>query len=147
MGIAVSEPVRVPICSSEHAISARANGREMAKRLGFSSSEVTLIVTVISELTRNILQYAGNGEIVLTALDRGDRTGLEIQARDSGPGIPNIQQALQTGYSTSGGLGVGLPGVRRLMDECDIESEEGKGTIVTVRKWRKWQATRSSSGA
>jgi serine/threonine-protein kinase RsbT len=138
----VSEPVIVPICSSEHAISARANGRELARRLGFSSSEVTLIVTVISELTRNILQYAQTGEVVLTALQSGDRVGLEIQARDSGPGIPNIQQALQTGYSTSGGLGVGLPGVKRLMDECIIESEEGKGTTVTVRKWRKWQGSR-----
>ena len=140
--MAVSEPVTVPICSSEHAITARANGREMARRLGFSSSEVTLIVTAISELARNILQYAGTGEIALIPVEVGERIGLEIQARDSGPGIPNVQQALQTGFSTSGGLGVGLPGVRRLMDDFNIESEEGVGTIVTVRKWRKWQATR-----
>jgi serine/threonine-protein kinase RsbT len=117
-------------------VAARQKGRALATRLGFSSSDATIIATAISELARNIVLYAKGGEIILIAIDRGAQQGLIISAKDEGEGIADIRQALQDGYSTSGRLGVGLPGVKRLMDEFDIASEVGKGTIVTVRKWK-----------
>ena len=128
--------IRVPVESDVDIVAARQKGRALATRLGFSSSDATIIATAISELARNIVLYASRGEIVLIALDRGTQRGLIISAKDEGEGIPDIRQALQDGYSTSGRLGVGLPGVKRLMDEFDIASEMGKGTIVTVRKWK-----------
>jgi len=128
--------IRVPVESDVDIVAARQKGRALATRLGFSSSDATIIATAISELARNIVLYASRGEIVLIALDRGMQRGLIISAKDEGEGIPDIRQALQDGYSTSGRLGVGLPGVKRLMDEFDIASETGKGTIVTVRKWK-----------
>ena len=109
----------------------------MATRLGFTSTDLVLITTAISELARNILLYAKNGEIMVKALNSGERNGILLVARDQGPGIPNIELAMQGGYSTSGNLGLGLPGVRRLMDEMDIESSVGSGTTVTARKWKR----------
>ncbi len=109
----------------------------MAAQLGFPPSDLALIATAISELARNIVQYAASGEIIVNLVDDDKRRGVIIVARDKGPGISDIKKALQDGYSTSGSLGLGLPGVRRLMDEFDIESEAGHGTTVTIAKWRR----------
>lgn len=118
-------------------VGARQKGRMLAATLGFSSSELTLIATAISELARNIVQYAKHGEIVLRLLERGEQRGIMIRAKDEGPGIPDIRRALQGGFSTSRSLGLGLAGVRRLMDEFEIESRIGFGTTVTARKWKR----------
>lgn len=127
--------VRVSVETDTDIITARQKGRVLGTRLGFSSCDATIVATAISELARNIVLYAKRGEIILLAVERGERTGLIITARDDGEGIPDVEQALRDGYSTSGRLGVGLPGVRRLMDEFEIESEVGRGTTVTVKKW------------
>ena len=108
----------------------------MAMELGFSSGDATLVAAAISELARNIISYAGEGEIELNPLRGSNRTGIRIIARDEGPGIRDIPQALRDGFSTSGSLGIGLPGVKRLMDEFAIDSLPGRGTIVTVKKWK-----------
>ncbi len=127
--------VRVPVESDADIVTARQKGRVLGTRLGFSSCDATIVATAISELARNIVLYAKRGEIILVAVERGERSGLIITARDDGEGIPDVEQALRDGYSTSGRLGVGLPGVRRLMDEFEIASEIGRGTTVTVKKW------------
>src|SRR5262245_52731047 len=125
-----TEEIRVPVESDTDIVAARQKGRMLATRLGFSSGDATIVATAISELARNIVLYAKRGEVVLIAIE-GERRGLVISARDEGPGIPDIRQAMQDGYSTSGRLGVGLPGVRRLMDEFEIVSEPELGTTVT----------------
>jgi serine/threonine-protein kinase RsbT len=127
----------VPITSAADVVVARQRGRAMAIRIGFGGSDPTLLATAISELARNILQYAQSGEIVLSPGQNGTHVGIVISARDSGPGIADIPRAMQDGYSTGRGLGLGLPGVKRLVDEFEIVSEAGKGTRVTVRKWVK----------
>jgi serine/threonine-protein kinase RsbT len=127
--------IRVPIGSDIDIVTARQKGRELASHLGFSSSQLALIATAISELARNIVTYAKQGEVVLKLIERGEKRGIHIIAWDKGPGIRNIAQAMQDGYSTSGGLGMGLPGVRRLMDEFEIVSKNGEGTTVTIKKW------------
>ena len=109
----------------------------MATAIGFSATDATLIATAISELARNIVMYAGQGEVIIRGVEISLRKGIAIVARDGGPGIRSIEDVLRDGYSTSGGLGLGLPGVKRLMDECAIESELGRGTMVTVKKWLK----------
>ncbi len=116
---------------------ARQTVREAARALGFESTDTTRIVTAASELARNLMQYAGEGIMIVGSLKADDRCGIELRFADRGPGIPDIQKALEEGYSTSGGLGLGLPGAQRLMDEMDIQSVVGQGTTVTVRKWRK----------
>ena len=127
----------MPVRSEYDLVPARQKGRELAERLGFSSSEATLVATAISELARNIVAYAARGEIVLKGSHEGVRRGVTVIACDEGPGIANVDLALQEGYSTSGGLGIGLPGVRRIMDEFRIDSEPGRGTTVTATKWRQ----------
>lgn len=116
-------------------VTARQQGRALAERVGFAGSDLTVIATVISELGRNILTYAGNGEIVLRPRYQGNRRGIVVVARDQGPGIVDVELALQDAYSTSKSLGLGLPGTRRLMDEFEILSAVGQGTTVTVTKW------------
>jgi serine/threonine-protein kinase RsbT len=127
---------QIPINGSRDVVAARQEGRAVALQAGFSLSEATLIATTISELARNIVSYAACGCITLKRLkgSEGSR-GLTIIATDSGPGITDIAQALRDGFSSSGGLGLGLPGVRRLMDEFEIDSQPGAGTTVTVTKW------------
>jgi serine/threonine-protein kinase RsbT len=125
----------IPIASDLDIIRARQTGRTEASKLGFSSTDLTLIATAISELARNIVMYARQGEIVVRLVQTSERQGVIVMARDKGPGIADIRQTLQDGYSTSRSLGLGLPGVRRLMDEFEIESQLGKGTVVTVKKW------------
>jgi len=126
----------VPVNADIDIVTARQKGRELARDLGFTSTDLALIATAISELARNIILYANSGEIVLSVVENGSRRGLKVVARDDGPGIPDIERALEEGFSTSRSLGLGLSGVRRLMDEFDIVSEVGNGTTVTVKKWR-----------
>jgi len=109
----------------------------MATELGFSTGDATLIATAISELARNIVSYARKGQITLKMVNGLNRQGIAVIASDDGPGIADIRQALRDGFSTSGSLGLGLPGVRRLMDEFEITSQPGRGTIVAVKKWRQ----------
>jgi serine/threonine-protein kinase RsbT len=128
---------RVEINSDQDIVIARQKGRILAGELGFSSGDATLIATAISELARNIVSYARRGEIKLKGIHGSSRIGIQVIASDNGPGIIDIRQALRDGYSTSGSLGLGLPGVRRLMDEFEISSQPGKGTMVAVKKWRQ----------
>ena len=128
--------IQVAINSDQDIILARQKGRALAAELGFAASDATLIATAISELARNIVSYAHRGEIALKIVNGADRQGLSIVASDCGPGIPDIRQALRDGFSTSGSLGMGLPGVRRLMDEFEITSQPGRGTTVAVKKWK-----------
>jgi serine/threonine-protein kinase RsbT len=129
--------VVVPIRSDVDVVNARQQARNLVSSLRFSSSDLTLIATAISEVARNIVAYAGCGEIVLRITQRGERRGLMVIAKDCGPGIPDIDRAMQDGFSTSGGLGLGLPGSKRLMDEFNLASAVGKGTEVTMTKWER----------
>lgn len=123
----------IPVQDIEDIVQARQKGRFLAQELNFSPTQSTLVATVISELARNIILYAGNGFITLTrGKSEAGRGGLQIVASDNGPGIEDIARALISGYSSSGGLGLGLPGVRQLADEFHIESAVGHGTTVTV---------------
>jgi RNA polymerase sigma factor (sigma-70 family) len=130
-----AEEVRVPVRTDADVVAARQAARELAERLDFSPTELTEIATAVSEIVRNIVRFADFGDVLVELLD-SPRRGLRITARDSGPGIPDVQQALQDGYSTYQGLGLGLPGARRLMDEFAVVSEQGRGTTVTMIKWR-----------
>lgn len=127
--------IDVPVCKDSDVVTARQQGRELARQVGFSPVEATLIATAISELARNIVLYAKHGTMSMAATRDGNRTGVAITFRDEGPGIPDVPRALIGGYTTSGGMGLGLSGVRRIMDAMDVESQLGKGTTVTVRKW------------
>ncbi len=131
------EEVRVLITSDRDIVAARQKGRALATELGFEATKLTFIATAISELARNIVFYARRGEILLKELNSKDQLGIMVVARDEGPGILNIRQALQDGFSTSGSLGLGLPGIKRLMDEFEISSTVGQGTTVTVKMWLK----------
>ncbi len=104
--------------------------------MGFSATEMTVIATAVSEISRNIVRFADRGEVFVELVDE-PRPGLRVVARDTGPGIADIKQALSTGFSTYRGLGLGLPGARRLMDEFDLASKVGRGTTVTMTKWRR----------
>jgi anti-sigma regulatory factor (Ser/Thr protein kinase) len=132
----VGYEIRVRIDSDLDIVAARQKGRELATGLGFGPTDSTLIATAISELARNIVLYAEGGEIILQSQD-SDPAGIFVVAFDEGPGIPDPVRAIHDGYSTSGSLGLGLPGVRRLMDEFDIVSEIGRGTTVTAKKWKR----------
>ncbi|VVB85632.1 Anti-sigma F factor [uncultured archaeon] len=125
----------IPINSEIDIVTARQKGRAMAAQLGFSSTELTLIATAISEIARNIVEYAREGEISLSIAHEGDKQGIVVMGCDNGPGIPDIKLAMQDGYSTGKSLGLGLPGAKRLMDEFEIVSEVGRGTKVTMKKW------------
>ncbi len=127
----------IPINTDIDVVAARQKGRELATVLGFVSTDSTLLATAISELARNIIRYANNGEILISSVQSGDRVGITVVARDKGPGIANISLAMQDGFSTSGGLGLGLPGVKRMMDEFHLVSEENNGTKVTIKKWKR----------
>lgn len=136
-GAALSSEAIVPITSDLDIVTARQRGRALASQLGYSTTDATLIATAISELARNIVRYAKRGEIVVASTINGNKPGIVIVARDAGPGIANVPRAMMGGYSTSGGLGLGLPGVRRLMDEFEITSALGQGTTVTIRRWKR----------
>ena len=128
--------VRVGIASASDIVAARQQARAVASEIGFNGSDLTVVATAISEIARNIVEYARVGEIVIGPTEAGDgRRGITIVARDEGPGISNTSLVLQDGFSTGKGLGLGLPGARRLMDEFDLTSELGRGTTVTMTKW------------
>jgi len=129
--------IRVSIDSEADIVAARQQGRALAAELGFSSGDLTLIATAISEVARNIVAYAKRGEILLSLAEQNSKRGIVVVARDQGPGIPDIAQAMQDGYSTSHGLGLGLPGAKRLMDEFDIVSQVGQGTTIVMKKWAR----------
>lgn len=128
------DEVRVPIRTDADVVAARRAAREIAGRLSFSRTDLTVIATAVSEVTRNIVRFAGTGEVVVEIVE-ADRRGVQVVARDSGQGIPDIDKAVTDGYSTYNGLGLGLPGARRLMDEFAVVSEAGRGTTVTMTKW------------
>jgi serine/threonine-protein kinase RsbT len=118
-------------------VTARQKGRELAGKLGFSSTDQTLLATAISEVARNIVSYAGRGEIVISYVEESGRTGIMVVASDQGPGIADPELAMRDGYSTGNSLGMGLPGARRLVDEFELKSASGQGTTVTLRKWTR----------
>jgi RNA polymerase sigma factor (sigma-70 family) len=130
------DEVRIPVHVDADVVAARRAAREMAARIGFSPTDLTVIATAVSEVARNIVRFAGSGEVVVDLLEQ-PRPGVRIVARDTGPGIPDVELALADGYSTYAGLGLGLPGARRLMDEFALASETGRGTTVTMTKWRR----------
>ncbi len=125
----------VNIHNSDDIVAARKAGHQLALDLGFSLTDVTMIATAISEIARNITSYAGRGAIRVTVADRDGRKALVVRAEDEGPGIADIERAMEDGYSTGRGLGMGLPGARRLMDRLIVESLVGRGTVVEMWKW------------
>ena len=131
----MANEAQIPISSAVDIVAARQQGRQLALKLGFQAGDVTLIAAAISEVARNIVDHAKKGEMAFERIHNGTKDGLQIIARDAGPGIPDVNQAMQYGYSTRRGLGVGLPGAKWLMDEFDIVSKVGKGTTVTMKKW------------
>lgn len=131
---------RIPISGEGDIVTARGRARELARALGFGMVDQSRIATAVSELTRNVVRYAmdGRGEAVLRRLADGrGRAGLEIAVIDQGPGIADVDLAMREGVTSGSGMGMGLPGTRRLMDEMEIDSAPGRGTTVTIRKWRR----------
>jgi serine/threonine-protein kinase RsbT len=127
--------IRIPVLSAADIVKARQHGRALALKLGFPAVDLTMIAAAISEVARNIVQYAAPGAIILVPLQEDGRCGLRIAASDEGPGIPDIPKAMQYGYSSGNGLGVGLPGARWLMDDFELVSKPGRGTTITMTKW------------
>ena len=132
----MADEVTVEVASDGDLVQARAEARALAGRLGFSRTDATLIATAISEIARNMVVHAHGGEIVLAAEHDDTRYGVTVVARDTGPGIRDIDSALEEGVGTGDGFGLGLPGARRVMDEFEVDSNNGTGTVVTMRKWR-----------
>ncbi|NJB69429.1 serine/threonine-protein kinase RsbT [Desulfobaculum xiamenense] len=128
---------RVDLVDLSDTGAALSTARLMAKEAGFEETDQYLIATAVSELATNIIRYAGRGAVNIRIIQDDERTGLEVIAQDSGPGIEDIEQAMQDNYSTGNSLGLGLPGVKRIMDEFTIESRVGQGTTCTARKWRR----------
>jgi serine/threonine-protein kinase RsbT len=127
--------MRLEIKTEEDIITSRAMAKELAREVGFGMVDQTKIATAISELTRNVFKYAGEGVLHLAVVKKNDRQGLEITCVDRGPGITDIELALREGYTTGKGLGMGLPGVRKLMDEFELSSTPREGTRVVTRMW------------
>ncbi len=134
--MAASRPVSLPIAGEIDIMKARQEVRTQAQTLGFSLVDQTRITTAVSELVRNIVKYAVKGNIDIEMAENGARKGIRVVCRDEGPGIPDIDLAMKEGYTTGKGLGYGLPGAKRLVDQFEIWSEVGKGTKVTIIKWR-----------
>ena len=131
----------IPIASDADVVTARQEARAMASRLELSSTDQTLLATAISEVARNITAYAVRGEVLLSVIeDDGGRRGIRVIARDDGPGIENVELALQDGFTSGTGLGLGLPGARRLVHHFEIETAPGRGTKVTLVMWERESA-------
>lgn len=128
-------PIRMRIATDADVMGSVLSTRGLAGEVGFDATGQQRIATAVSELARNILKYAGTGEVILSETLRNRRRGIEIRVRDRGPGIEDIEQALEDHYSSSGTLGLGLPGVKRMVDEFEIDSEPGQGTEVVIRQW------------
>lgn len=133
----MGDPSRWVIAADTDIVRARQDARDLAAEAGFSAGDQTVIAAAISEIARNILMYARTGTITARLERNGDRDGIVVVAEDQGPGIPDIRRAIQDGFSTSGGLGLGLPGARRLMDDFEVVSEQGRGTRITMKKWKR----------
>jgi len=136
----VAADLRIEIAGEDGIVAARQAAREAARRLGFGLVDQSRIATAVSELARNVVRYAtdGRGEAIVRAVEAPERgAGLEVVVCDQGPGIPDIALAMRDGYTSGPGLGMGLPGARRLMDDFAIDSALGRGTTVTIRKWRR----------
>ena len=133
----MADDARVAIRTDADVVTARQEARTMGAALGFSSTDLTLLATAISEVARNITTYAGEGEVLLRVLHDGGRAGIEVVASDQGPGITDVELAMQDGYTTGNGLGLGLPGTRRLVDEFELETEPGVGTRIRLVKWTR----------
>ena len=131
----MSDEARVAIQRDGDIIAARQKGRDLAAQAGFKGSDLTIIATAISEIARNIIVFAQQGEVSLRVIEKAGRRGVLIVAEDQGPGIPDIEQAMRDGFSTGKSLGLGLPGAKRLMDEFQIVSAPGQGTTVTMKRW------------
>jgi serine/threonine-protein kinase RsbT len=129
------DAITIPIEGDADIVAARLKSRQLAKQVGFTGTDLVLIATAISEITRNIVCYATGGQMTLTAVTEGRRRGITFVMRDQGPGISDVQQAMRDGFSTGKSLGLGLPGARRLMDDFQIVSSAGQGTTVTMSKW------------
>ena len=127
--------VEVAVASDADVVTARLEGRSLAAALGFAATELALIATAISEVARNLVVHAGRGTILIAPVQGPNGAGIEVIARDDGPGIADIDRAMQDGFTTGDGLGLGLPGARRLMDEFEITSAPGQGTTVRMTKW------------
>lgn len=137
--------VRIPIDSEADVALAEEHGRRLASRLDFLPSDVTAIAAAILEVARNVLAHGCRGDLLLHLIQKRGRLGVSIVARDKGPGITNVRQALRDGCSTSGGSGLGLASARRLMDEFKLQSEPGRGTTVTMRKWTRCRQDQRAS--
>lgn len=133
----MGDPSRWIIAADLDIVRARQEVRSLAAEAGFSAGDQTVIAAAISEIARNILMYARTGTITARLERNGDRDGIVVVAEDQGPGIADIRRAIQDGFSTSGGLGLGLPGARRLMDDFEVVSEQGQGTRITMKKWKR----------
>jgi serine/threonine-protein kinase RsbT len=131
----VTGEIVVNIDHPDDIVDARKAGHQLALDLGFSLTDVTMIATAISEIARNITSYAGRGAVRVVVADREGRKALVVCAEDEGPGIADIERAMEDGYSTGRGLGLGLPGARRLMDRLIVESTLGRGTRIEMWKW------------
>jgi serine/threonine-protein kinase RsbT len=129
----------VDVKTSDDIVTARQVGHQLARKLGFSLTDVTMIATAISEIARNITSYAGRGAITVGVQHREGRQALVVRAEDEGPGIVDVDRALEEGYSTGRGLGLGLPGARRLMDRLIVDSVPGRGTTIEMWKWTPQQ--------
>ncbi len=137
---ATNAETRIPILGEDDIVVARQRAREMAKSLGFGIVDQSRIATAVSELARNVVRYASNGqgEAVIRAIPQSEGgVGIEIVVSDEGPGIADIERVMRGGFTTGHGLGMGLSGTSRLMDEMSIDSAPGQGTIVTIRRWRR----------
>ena len=128
-------PIRIPVRNETGIAWSVMEARKAAKAIGFDENICQMIATAVSELANNIIKYAGRGEIRLGRFTAGRRVGMEVTARDKGPGIEDIERAMADHYSSGGTLGLGLPGVKRMMDEFELTSEPGQRTTVTIRKW------------
>lgn len=133
----MANEVTVPINSGVDVVTARQSGRALAQQLGFSAADVAVVATAISEIARNIVDYAKRGRVEIKEIEQNHIKGILVIASDEGPGIADVNKAMQDGYSTGKGLGLGLPGAKRLMDEFEIVSRVGKGTKVTMKKWKR----------
>ena len=133
----MADEIRVAIRTDADVVTARQEARTLAATLGFSSTDLTLLATAISEVARNITTYAGEGEVTLRVVSEDGRQGIEVLATDHGPGIADVELAMQDGYTTGSGLGLGLPGTRRLVDDFDLKTAPGAGTTVRLVKWTR----------
>ena len=133
----MADDVRVAIRTDADVVTARQEARAMGTSLGFTSTDLTLLATAISEVARNVTTYAGEGEVELRVVHDRGRSGIEVICRDDGPGIADVELAMQDGYTTGNGLGLGLPGTRRLVDDFELDTTPGAGTRIRLVKWTR----------